>query len=510
MSQLATIVKPAPEVFAPKRAYFKLALNIAVLLLVAIFLRLPYFCQTVIHWHESTYILLAQDLLDHHLPQTVLSELKPPFAMLPYSAFILLFGKSIAAVRLGGLICVFLASSVVYLACRKQVGNGAALFAGIAVSLFSTLEDGGGCTMIEHIALVPLSLALLIETDRKVTFRRSFLVGLLIGLAAALKTNLALFIIAPLILAGINYKQQGIKTTFKIWLMLLLGVLLPKLAVIPIYAFSNHLALSWQSSVIAPWVSVAHHRSQILANIPTVIEQVRSIKPASFLLAWVLPAASLIVAIKRRNQRECAFVLISSLFLITGLLTIIAAGILHARRYYIVLVPFAACMSSLVVDRCLTSRYRIASIAPLITAALLSLPPICSAYAKAYNAISNKENSDTAYKISQYLRQQHVAGKYAYFQSNHIGYWLTGARIPTRFVHPMDLTNYSLLKTLYTEPSSPTHELQVIFAKQPVYVVTHTKHDKSKNEFMQGLYDELQRNYQLKKNIDGVGIFKRI
>lgn len=105
-------------VLAKAQKYQSLLRDMAILASIAVLVRLPYFCQTVIHWHESTYILLGQDILSGHLPQTVLSELKPSFAALPYAVFIALFGKSIAAIRLGGLVSVFLSSFIVYLPWR--------------------------------------------------------------------------------------------------------------------------------------------------------------------------------------------------------------------------------------------------------------------------------------------------------------------------------------------------------------------------------------------------------
>ena len=56
-----------------------------ILFLFTLLVRLPYFVPTVIHWHESTYILLGQDILNGHLPQTFYSELKPPAAGVPYA-----------------------------------------------------------------------------------------------------------------------------------------------------------------------------------------------------------------------------------------------------------------------------------------------------------------------------------------------------------------------------------------------------------------------------------------
>lgn len=107
MQLLKTRLQPT---IAPSSAQNRLLIrDIAILLFVAVFVRLPYFTYAVIDWDESTFILMGDSLLRGHLPLTALSVLKPPLAYLPYAFFIHLFGHSIAAVRLGGLICVFVA-----------------------------------------------------------------------------------------------------------------------------------------------------------------------------------------------------------------------------------------------------------------------------------------------------------------------------------------------------------------------------------------------------------------
>ena len=94
----------------------------------------------------------------------------------------------------------------------------------------------------------------------------------------------------------------------------------------------------------------------------------------------------------------------------------------------------------------------------------------------------------------------------------HIGWWLTGALIPTRFIHPTDLGSPFLLKLLYTEPSTPAREVKLIFEKKPIYVIpAQIKRNRSSSEsdFDIGLDKELETHYTLENNIDGTGIYRR-
>ncbi len=493
--------------------HIELVRDVVILTVFATFVRLPYFTQTVISWDESSYILNGQCVLDGHLPQTVVSGLKPPLAYVPYALFILLFGQSIAAIRLGGLVCVLAASVIVYLACRRRLGAIGALMAGITVSVLATTDVKSGCTMGEHIALVPLSLVALIWPGSSLTGRRSFCVGLLIGLAGALKTNLAAFLLAPLFLIFSQLPSRGLTQTLRLALLLILGSILPILAPVPVYWLSGNFDLLWQSSVIAACNYAWHNTSRLPALVPSLIRRMSLINPAGFFIAWIVPLLALIAALRSagRSVEAKRFVLVMATFVASGLLTTLAPGMIHVRHHYLVLAPFLAAMSGYVLQLGLSSKFRLAVGLASLCIFALSLSPVYSAYGVAWRTVVEKQQTDTAYKVVHYLRSRNVRGQYVYFRIFHIGHWLTGARIPTRFVHPSDIGKPFLLTSLYTRSTSTIGELQHVFQKRPVYVVsTLNENQFPKNKAAARLFDnELETNYDLEKVIDGIGIFRR-
>ncbi len=506
-----------PRQFSPQKAWLGrhsgLVLDITLLLWFAVLVRLPYFIRTVIDWDESTFIIMADSLLNGHLPQTEFSAFKPPLAYVPYALFLLVFGQSIAAVRLGGLICVFVASVAIYLVCRQRFGTIGALIAGMCVSAFATVDHRCGCTMLEHIALAPLSIAVLIWPRGSLTVGRSFWIGTLIGLAAAMKTNLAGFILAPLCLLFMQLSLLGWKRTLWLSAVLMLGLSLPLAAPVPVYWLSGNLDLWWHSCMLAGSSYVLHNAQTVESHIPSLIRQVTRANPAGLALSWLSPMLALLIASKYKHkfQQERTFLIAMAIFVVSGLLTVLATGKFHVRHHFLVLIPFTAAMSGFMFQLALSSRRRVLFALTTLCLLSLSLSPVFVEYASVWQTVVEKRSTDTAYKVAEYLNSRDVYGKYVYFTKWNIGYWMTGALIPTRFIHPSHMGESHMLSSLYRKLTDPVSELRSIFQKRPVYVVTDIADEQIRGDDMlkRAFENELRSNYVLETIIDGAGIFRR-
>ncbi|HEY9760663.1 MAG TPA: hypothetical protein V6C97_36225 [Oculatellaceae cyanobacterium] len=484
-----------------------------ILLLFTLLIRLPYFVPTVVHWHESTYTLLGQDILDGHLPQTFYSELKPPAAGIPYALFILLFGKAIAAIRTGGALCIWFASVVLNQACCKHFGRLSALLAAVSLIIFTTTDDRAGCTMLEHIALVPLALMVFLVARREWTTNTFFQLGLVIGLAALLKTNLAFFALAPLVMAVCKWKAFTWSGVYKRFLVLAAGVGIPQLIVFAIYWFTGNINLLIHSSILATFASASYQRAQFMQRIPEVLQQLKSANPGAVFLCWILPFFNLLRILKTSTPQNAEtakkreLLVAMALCVVFGFVTMLIPGVIHARRYYIALVPFTSCMAASSFQYFMTQSKKSLSI--ILTCAFsLSLMPVAQAYNTAWMFITGKR-TDEALEIARYLAAHSVKNRYVYFQTAHIGYWLTGATSPTRFIHPTNMSKSELLATLYERPSSATQELDEIFEKQPLYVVAPLRSSESaESEFTKGLDRKLKEDYALVKMVGNIGIFE--
>jgi hypothetical protein len=79
---------------------------IAALCLWTLILRLPFFFPDTIDWDESTLIIMGQGILDGYLPYDRIWDSKPPLAFVAFAGAIELLGRSVAAIRFVGYLCV--------------------------------------------------------------------------------------------------------------------------------------------------------------------------------------------------------------------------------------------------------------------------------------------------------------------------------------------------------------------------------------------------------------------
>jgi Dolichyl-phosphate-mannose-protein mannosyltransferase len=168
---------------------------IGALCIWALLLRLPFFFPDTIHWDESTLIIMGQGLLDGLLPYDRIWDSKPPLAFVAFAGAIKLLGRTVASLRFGGYLCVVLTSYLVYRAAYviAQEKLSAIVAALVAAAMMSMLEPA---LMTELLCVVPLSAALLLLFRESRELPRIFLVGVLIGIAVMIRTNLAVLALA--------------------------------------------------------------------------------------------------------------------------------------------------------------------------------------------------------------------------------------------------------------------------------------------------------------------------
>ena len=116
--------------------------------------------------------------------------MKPPLVFWWFGAVIGLFGKSIPAIRFGGFLWLVLSAYFLYraafLATSQRLG---ALFAAIILVVASSTYAEHIST--EHLALLPLTGAILVLSNREMNWRSVFLGGVLLGIACLFRLNLA-------------------------------------------------------------------------------------------------------------------------------------------------------------------------------------------------------------------------------------------------------------------------------------------------------------------------------
>ncbi len=185
-----------------------LALELLLLSLLSVFCRLPFFFESMIDWDESTFILVGQSIIDGHLPYTQLWELKPPFAFGFYALAILLFGKTIASVRFAGALVVAFTAFVTNRTTQQLSTVRAGRLAGVLTVLLLSVLPSGQAVMSEHVAVLPMAIALYLLVKKGITTATVFYSGLLLSSAAMVRLNIAYSAVGiGLCLLVIGFKQ---------------------------------------------------------------------------------------------------------------------------------------------------------------------------------------------------------------------------------------------------------------------------------------------------------------
>ena len=106
----------------------------------------------VIDWDESTFIIMASDILQGHLPYLNLYDNKTPGIFFILALVMWLFGETLLVVRLFGDIAVLIAAGATYLICRRSanpVESALAVLAMIAVTATAAFQP----TLTEHVVI---------------------------------------------------------------------------------------------------------------------------------------------------------------------------------------------------------------------------------------------------------------------------------------------------------------------------------------------------------------------
>ena len=104
---------------------------------LAFVLRSSTFFHSVENWDESQFLLVARSLLDGHAPYTEIWERKPPGIFVLFAVAQLVFGRSVAAIRILGCLAVAASSVLLFLIGRSLKNPTAGLLAGILYEIFS-------------------------------------------------------------------------------------------------------------------------------------------------------------------------------------------------------------------------------------------------------------------------------------------------------------------------------------------------------------------------------------
>ncbi len=491
-SKVITSLLPDYDKLSGKRVFFLLSF-------ITFFIRFPFFFRDYVDRDESTFILVAQSLVEGHLPYTELWDLKPPIIYFIFALIIYLFGKSFIALRLVGVFAVVVTAFFSYRIGShlgsKKIGFWAAVACIMLLSMFGSLQG----VMSEHICMLFFTPAvyLLIEKRNAATI---FFAGLLIGLALMTKLNIAyaalllgLFIVYEAVTTIHSYKNLGSPLLF------CMGVGLAILLTILPYSLEGKTAIWWDSVVLAPLQYSSSRRYSLLQLSPI------------FIFVGVFLFYSWKKKLFDFKKRSIQILIIAILGV---LISYLQSGRVNGH-YLIQLHPMLTVLVALAISR--VDNLRKLTLRPVWWFFLLLLP--VEAYLEYYAVVKNKIERGTffngeGFTVPQYLSENSLENGKVFFLEYHIGYWLLNKKPPTRAAtHPSNICRDEMYAYFDNPRKTSLQELRFIMEElRPETVVTRKNRwvfDRDEIEENDYIDHYLNSHYKILAIVDNAVIHQR-
>ena len=502
-------------------------LVIGFFLLLAFFIRFPAFFQSAIGPDEGLYLLVAKNFVEGNPPYTVVWDNKPIGIYLFFSLALILFGDSIASIRIIACLAVFITCYLLY-RLGKVISNNViiGLLAGILYAVFSTGIMGlMSDTEIFFAPFITLAFYLLFtlrfnQVSRRNLSLRLLGIGLLIGCALQIKQVVIFQFLALLIILGIDLKLRSEKLKyfseiFKSYALVIIGAIIPLLLICFYYLINGHFQDYLYANFLANIVRVSDQGFSLSNFVAGFLIQIKS----NFIL-WLclLLTPFYWISTPKTSAEEKRYLFYLILWFLMALLGVAAPKTFYIY-YFLQLLPPLCLISAYLVIKVVWAAREIGLTKRLILLSLIFIGPILNTIYPLFNAgakslyfrhVKDVEDwGDDPAIIARYLEGRVSKDDYIfvvdYFS---VLYYLLPAKIPTRYPYPRFLLSDNLSKVAGT---NPLKELRAIMNKKPLYVIrVNPKGDEGEVVYKE-LDKYLQKDYVLEKSFPLYGdIFEYI
>ncbi|MFZ2446963.1 MAG: glycosyltransferase family 39 protein [Syntrophobacteraceae bacterium] len=447
-----------------------------ILTFFTLLVRLPFFFPDVIDPDESTFILMGQDILDGNLPYEKLWDVKPPLLLLAFAMIISFFGKTIPAVRLGGALCVLLASYFVYLSGEKTRNSRTGFIAALLLIVFSALSPSGGGTTSEIIALVPLTGAALLFLKDELRTGDIFFAGMLISAACMIRLNLAyMAVLAGIFLLWGRVLRSQAGAVRRMAAYIAGGAIPAALCFLP-FLLSGKEKLFLVTMYEAPLKYASSQLSLVQAvytHLARFADPGYLLQNALLLVGFLGGLVYILLTWKRFAETTRARMSIVIFFMLATLLSILKTG--EAYGHYLVqALPFVCLVAAIFLDYLLGARKKVIVAGALI----LSLMSPASAILAAYKPVALRAMAGErltygpTYELADFLKEVNPENGPVYFMNGHIVHWFQNTKPLSRLVtHPNNIGKEYLVKAASGPSATVESELSELLAKDPAFIV---------------------------------------
>ena len=479
---------------------------------LALAVRLPAFAHSVIDQDESLYLILANELLDGHLPGTRLFDYKPLFLFTLFASLQALFADDIFAIRVLG---VLGAASSAYLLSRISAkvfpGAGVPAAAGL-LYLVMTVTNGGLATNAEivlHPFLLAGALLLLKSLDPGPVSSRAagfcLAAGFLLGLGYQIKPVIVFDIIGLFLFAFfLEFSRRrtaaaALADTLRRGLISLAGFCVPLIVTILIYALSGSLD-AWRLMLAYSLSGVAQ---------PFELWRAGNILTGLAPFAFLVPLVGLSAAEMIANRGGAGSFVIGGLLAWTAVTSggIVLAGY-YLGHHFLLLAPTLCLVAAH--GLCRAWRRTGLSLGPAPSAALLALATISMAllvYPQAYieagtvvvkrHQMQDRDYGDLPRRLASYVMRESVPGEPLFVYGYHpILYYLAASPVPTRFPFADHLAYEYGANVLTALGFDLAAEIDDTMSRRPRFVILASDRQYRHTAATERLLSHLERDYE--------------
>jgi 4-amino-4-deoxy-L-arabinose transferase-like glycosyltransferase len=472
-------VSSVPLMSASWRVKTETILFISLFAILTFLSRASFLGGELIWGDESTYILMAQDLLRGNLPYVSQFDLKPPGIYIILSAFMKIFGQNIVAVRICGGIFLFATAVIVFVISQRFVDKLAA-GVGSCAMIAATNFPYGLLTTTELVAALFMMAALALIIFRGETLWSAFYVGICLSCATLVRTNLAFVVIAvgALYAAGAFWRFLGLHRLALI--IYGLGGLLPLGMLVAVYAFYGHLHTLILSVITVP-LSYSSTQMSFLETLQLTVFNIMELtsNPTTFgfIAATILGVASILMIFIRHipdmfpanQKRDIAII---GIMFISTIYAILSTGMAY-EYYLIILYPFGAIATAIGARRFLAPPLKILAWGLPITAIVLAIIVDLNFAIRSVLGPEAIKNSYIVRNAADAIAHDRHPGDKIWALNYHlILFYLNEPAISPLAVHPSNLWRKAVRRPLIENGYISPYEFNKIVAKRPTYIIS--------------------------------------
>lgn len=464
--------------------------NIALVLLpvAVVAIRWASFLPSVIDWDESLYLLQAREWLRGNWPFSGVWDMHPLGAPAIIALAFLIFGESLETVRFLGSFCVA-ATGYALIALARIAGAPRALGYAAALLYAAHSVQMGGLASNTEILFAPLVVSsLAIALAPGPFWPRLIAMGLLMGCALLIKQVVApegCLAFAILVWPLLRQRRWGLLAGAALAYALL--CLTPTALVAVIYALRGEFGIWFDSTIVAPLTYAA-------GRIP-LEEMAWRISLAALALRWLLMLTLPALLLAPRDPVLRRLTWLGFGWLATASLAVAGPGFFFPHYFLIVIPPLSLIGA---IGAYSFAQYVGAARARLALAALIAFATVDLMAVDVTPRLSrgfSMGSPDTPRRMAALMNDELQPGD-TIFVPNYqpVVYFLTQARLPTRFPFPVHLTGgFARLAGVDTDA-----EVARILASGPRFIVLdRTQWFAMRPSAMSMLTEALEEGYEL-------------